>query len=382
MDFRTMLEREPLKEVLIRTINEYFHEVVGKNITASDRNEGNSVPLYIFSKPFFVSYLPFPKGLDEFLYSEYNIRGNVLKYLLGKAGVFAVLHSGSALAKDKIYLCGEVSKRRFFISPCNRTVRFYYYDDDSVDVIAKSGYQNEFLKNQVYFRQHTEFSFVPGITASGDRWYREAIMHGHALARLRDKNLLSGATRQVDDALRVLGESNRRTAESRAYFDLLAVEAVSLSERIERGLSEPVRNALQRIRTTDIPVPLSTSHGDLQGGNIWVKNDGSILIYDWETVAERSVWFDPMVLFGKLHSGCFLVDILQVLDCNKQVFINDPNSDQYSRDDKKTIEALIALEDLCFCLKESAQLLPDRSVIRARSVVQAFESYFEVKRYG
>lgn len=378
MDSKTMLEREPFKEVLVQTIDEYFREVEGKKIYATVTEQNNSVPLYIFLKPFFVSCYPFPHGLSEYLYSEYNIRGNLLEYLIGKVGVLGTLHSGTTFAKDRIYISSEAKNEGFFIGPCNRTVRFYYYDKDYVDIIVKNGYQSDFLKKQIQFRKTVDLSFVPKLLAYGETWYREKIMHGHALARTRNNILYDGALKQIEGALSVLSEINKEYVSSLEYFDNMKNKAIELLKSLDQKSTECLKDVFQRIKVKDMPIPLSVSHGDLQSGNIWVNTDGKITIYDWETVHQRSVWFDPMVLYGRLHSGCFTVNIFQVLMQDKRIFNDDYKGAIYSADDIRTIEIIVAMEDLVFCLMEASQLLSVYAQKRANLVVESFIKYFEV----
>lgn len=382
MDSKTMLDREPFKKVLISTINEYFHNVAKKDIKAAEIQENGLTAAYVFMKPFFVSYFPFPDGLAEHLYSEYNIRGSILKYIIGKAGVFATLNSGALLAKDKIFISEEAKNEGFFIGPCNRTIRFYYYKEEYVDIIVKKGYRNDFLANQIAFREKVDIPFIPKILEHGDNWYREAIMHGNALARVRSDRVYKQALKQVDDALQTLASYERKTVSSADYCDQLRGEAIRLAKAIDNGMADNLSAVLSELKIDTMKVPIAISHGDLQSGNIWVERNGKTLIYDWETVARRSVWFDPTVLYRNLHSGCFAVNIYQSLNADKRIFANDINKDEYGEREYRIIEKIIVLEDLIFCLNEATQLLPEYALPRTRIVVDSFEKYFRERLHG
>lgn len=382
MDAKTMLEREPFKKVLISTINEYFQTVAKRNIKASEIHEKGLTAAYIFLKPFFVSYLPFPDGLAEYLYSEYNIRGSILKYLIAKAGVFATLNSGTLFAKDKIFISEEAIKENFFIGPCNRAIRFYYYKKEYVDIIVKKGYQSDFLSNQIAFREEIDLPFVPKILAHGDNWYRETIMHGNALARVRNTSVYNRALEQVDVALQMLASYERKTVSSKDYCDQLKLDAIRLAKLIDIDIADNLTAILSELKIDRMDVPIVISHGDLQRGNIWVERSGKIIIYDWETVARRSIWFDPIVLYRNLHAGCFVVNIYQSLIDEKRIFANDINKNIYTENEYRIIEKVLSLEDLIFCLMEATQLLPEYALIRSRIVVESFVNYFRERLHG
>lgn len=380
MNADIMLEREPFRDVLIKTINEYYKEVFCKDVIVSTERLDNTIPVYVFLKPFFVSYRPFPVGLKEFLQSEYNIRGSLVKFIIGKIGVFVALHFYWCFPHSLFFIDKDVKNDKFFISPCNRTIRFYYYEKDYVDVVVKSGYKSDFIEKQIEFRKNTDLPFVPKIIDSGNNWYRESIMHGHALARVRDEELFQTAFKQVEKALIDISRLNRRIIGAKDYSSQLIKESLSALNSIDLELEKDLEPVLSKIEITDMRVPLGISHGDLQSGNIWVNKDKSITIYDWETVSVRSIWFDLIVLYGNIHSGCFSIDIQQIIKNDKRIFLDDDEK-EYDEIQKKTIAGLVALEELVFCLREASQLIPEFSKKRAIEIIKAFSNYCKTRLY-
>ncbi len=362
MDILSMLKREPFYDVLFETIRSYYLQVHGVEVSVGFNNKYDSKKLYLYFIPSFIAGKKVTGGMREFLYSEYNIRGSVLKYLLGKIAVF-VSTASHGLAAGKCFFVEPAAAvpEAIFILPCNRSVRFFDFEHDCVDCMAKDNYKIDFMVSQLSFRLSADYPFVPRVLEYGPRWYRERIMRGKPLARVRNQLAYEKGT---SDALAYMGVVAKDTLQ----YEACGEYAQSLGDNIKNMLSELsnddcskkafhgyIEYAVRGAEQCSLNIPTVLSHGDLQGGNIWISEKGETIIYDWETNSRRSVWYDPATLLWKLHSGAFVIDIRDMVLKDDRFLINDEKKD-YSANQLSAIAFIIILENLAFYLTDILQL--------------------------
>ncbi|PKM71553.1 MAG: hypothetical protein CVU91_13280 [Firmicutes bacterium HGW-Firmicutes-16] len=230
MNISAMLEREPFYNVLFKTTSSYFRQVHGVEVNVGFNKTGDCKKLYLYCLPSFIAGEKITKGMREFLYSEYNIRGSLLKYLIGKLGVFAVTISHGLAANKRFYIePSEAVKKPIFILPCNRSIRFYDFENDYVDCMVKESYRADFMENQMRFRLSNDYFFVPKVIEYGYRWYRERIMHGNPLARVRNQ-----------------AAYRKGTADALAYMGVIAKDTIQYVDCGEyvRGLRDNISSML------------------------------------------------------------------------------------------------------------------------------------------
>ncbi len=389
MNTRTMLARENFIQVLLDTVTAYYRQVHGAEVELSFKKSKGAKVLYLYYMPMFLSSFPLSKGAKKFLYSEYNIRGNLIKYVIGKLGVFAITNSFGIGAAKKIYIRSQTAvNTRLFISPCNRTIRFYDFEADKVDCILKAGYQPLFLNNQLDFRMNCDYEFVPKVLTRGENWYSERIMHGHALARVRDAAIHAQSLTTVEDYVSMLAGDTLDYVPASAYLRQMRSEFVSLCNDLLGPQNRQVQVAsshLDRMETQladqEMKVPTCISHGDLQEGNIWVTDDGKVLIYDWETCGRRSVWYDPATLHYSLHNRSENYDLPGRLRGDEAWLRNDPCK-AYTAEQIVMIACILSMEDILFQLREALQLTQPYCQNRAKEVLTAFAETMEGMDYG
>lgn len=379
MDCRSMIDREPFFETLFKTIVNYYQEVHGNKISISREKRNDAKIWYLYTIPTFLAEKKLSYEMRQFLYSEYNIRGNLLKYLIGKIGVFVITHSCGLLAKDKFYIKSKNDNppMNVFISPCNRSIRFYNFEQGYVDCIVKDGYSNFFMMNQLKFRQENEYEFVSKVIDSGDRWYREKIMYGHALARVRDESLYQATVSKALSCMKQIVDKSLIYISSNDYLDKLKDKITKSVKQILITNNSELVLVYDRLFTfiekktdgANIDIPTAITHGDFQGGNIWLSNDNKITIYDWETNGRRSVWYDPATLLWRLHSNPFSVDLENLVRQDKRFLINDPKI-EYQEFDMQIIAWILLLENIQFYLDDISQLLP---IYSEKRVIQLTE---------
>lgn len=303
MTIQEMLEREDIYTILSQTLEEYFHTVWDKDVAVRVEKSllRNS---YVIYPRLGVAVSRFPSWkVAKDIYTQFNVQGNWKRKLFAWGYITLCFLTFGMLASRSLYVSDKKwCRRNRYIMPCNRKIRIFDYGEGYVDAILKVGFNDTYFKNELKYRVNPKYKFIPPFIKFGNRWYREALLTGRALVRLSES--------QYDTAVeKTKGEIGKLYSDTKHYEGI-----ISYSHRIEecikeklpilkyqKGLSiEYVQTVLNKIseyvKGVDIQVPLVTSHGDLQTGNIMVDKVGIVTIYDWETAGERSIWFD----MGKL----------------------------------------------------------------------------------
>ena len=361
-----MVKREDFYNILNNTVSAYYRDVYGKEVCLSYEKADGCDKLYVNEQFGFIAPFPAPKGLKTFLLGEYNIRGSAVKRIVGKAAALSVskfpwLETGKG---RKAYLPKGVLKRNTFIYPQNRSVRFFDYDSMTVDCIIKNGFTDRFFKNQLAFRKETDYDFVLGLVDSGDNWFREKILLGHPLARVTNQTVYDKAITDAMDGIKKLCADTKKYISAESYAETLRQKTDSLiSAAKERkkidtyGITvKMIDDAIEKIKISSFDIPMCKSHGDLQSGNIWVDLNQKTWIYDWETVAFRSVWYDSAVLNYSIRRAYGWQALLGEKTPHKMLMCDERKN--YTAEEYEIIKSVVLVEDFIFYLEDMLEL-PD-----------------------
>lgn len=365
MKIDAMIKREDFFRILSDTITEYFSSVKGQHIRFEYKKVKGLQALVINQKFSFICCVPVPAGLKKSLFEEYNIRGSRLKYILGKILVALVSicpHMGMA---GKAYITPGLPGKNVYISPQNRSIRFFDYDSMTVDCIIKKGFSDKYFNNQIEFRKNYHYDFLLPMTVHGNNWFREPILSGHPLARVTNEKMYQ---KGISDAL----EGIVQLAADTLTFVSLKEYAASLIDSIRRKCqaaeqSKHIRSGDRVMEITDyvenrlsalqMDIPVVMGHGDFQSGNIWVDENGKTWIYDWETAGRRSIWYDCATLNYSLRRAYGWNDFFADNTCEKMLTA-DPRKD-YTPEERAAMRYLVLLEDFLFYLDDMLELPED-----------------------
>ena len=360
MRIKEMIQREDFYDILQNTMEKYFSEVKGRDIFFSYQKI-NGQSLIINTTLGFICSFPAPHGLRTFLLSEYNVRGSSIKYVAGKLVALLFSFIPQIGKSQRCYFSQKVIKKNEFIYPQNRSIRVFDYDSMQVDCILKTGFTCKCFNNQLNFRNNYHYDFLNPLIDSGDGWYREKILLGHPLARVTNERLYAEATEEAISDISILAEDTKVTVDAQKYYANLILE---IREKMKKAVEQKGVSTYTLVNdiVNDIEwkgclmqeLEVCTSHGDFQNGNIWVDQENKVWIYDWETVAQRSIWYDVAVLSFSLRRsyGWSLfwksdsIDKIQVYD----IVIERKQSEI------ETIKRIIALEDILFYLDDMLEL--------------------------
>lgn len=366
MDITSMLARENFFELFPPTVEAYFRDAEHK--TVHIKRVQRAEPCNLVVKPKLSALMPphISKKAQSFFYSEWNPRCGFLKYAAVRLYVFAMMHSGRLFSQYWFSMQPEQAVGKdLVIAPNNRSIRFFHYKTGTVGCVVKDGFSDRYFQNQLQFRLKYDYPFLLPMMRWGDRWFVEPILEGHPLARVTDRKSYQKGLRDALDGIRQLASDTLCYEDFRQYLTrlerqvLIQLETAKQTKHIASYSQTEQLVAQIRGLTQSLPkqIPVCTGHGDLQTGNIWVDKQGKTLIYDWETVGVRSIWYDSAVLQYALrrengwHS--FLTDLSAA-----GAFLTSPSlrSEQPA---PSAVKCTVMLEDILFRLEDMLELPQD-----------------------
>lgn len=360
-----MLTREDFYKILRDTIIDYARAVFQKNIKCEYEPFEDSETWSINATLGFVARTPVPQGVRTYMKSEYNVRGSIVKNVIGKVAVDVITTFPSIGTTKKVYVSRDVFAPSIFIVPQNRSIRFYDYERMTVDCIIKSGFTSKYFNNQIDFRTKYSYDFLNPMLANGNGWFQEKVLLGHPLVRTTDKELFEKGTERALDYLKVLAkdtiemtpmgpylESMKEDAKRKTAF---AKEIKEIKEAEATLKLLDIAEQLARTITTDIPTCIS--HGDFQSGNIWIEPSGKTLVYDWETAGRRSIWYDSATLCYSLRRAFGWESMIG--DTSEEGLMKCVPDGIDARMDRRGIIGVLLFEDILFYLDDMLELPKD-----------------------
>lgn len=308
MKISEMLQREDFYDILPKTLNRYANflgieqgsvEVLDKGMEA-DMYANERLNAIISAKP--------SNNVKDYLKTEYAVNGSMVRKSMVSAYLTASTMLVKRCAQRGLNLKSSLPLNDVLIYPCNKKIRLFDFSTGVVYTVLKEGFPDIYIKRETAFRLNAKAKFVPRIVESGNGCYSEVIIKkGKPLARIRDVVYVE---EKKQESLRLLSSLSPQPREVmvKAYIDELK-ERCRKMLATKGGFAEVERTTaifdrLQK-EVQDCRVGLVMSHGDFQPGNIWIDEEGEIIIIDWETVKERSPYYDYAALYCSLrnHGG-------------------------------------------------------------------------------
>lgn len=365
MGIKEMLLREDFYKILRETIVNYAQSVHQTEIRCEYEPFEDSEPWLINTILGFVSRTPTHDGVRTYMKSEYNIRGSFIKNIIGKAAVDIIATFPNIGSNKKVYISKGAFAPSMFIVPQNRSIRFYDYEDGTVDCMVKAGFTRKYFDNQTQFRKKYQYDFLNPMTLSGDGWFQEKILIGHPLIRTTNEALFKKSTENALRYLRTIAKDTIEWISAKDYVSEIsqaALRKIQIAEKRKNiKMAETARFLIKMAcdftRTLDKEIPTYMSHGDFQAGNIWTVPNGKTLIYDWETAGTRSIWYDSATLCYSLRRTFGWSILLKDKEMDKLKLCIPQGVDiQIS---KLEIVGILLLEDMLFYLDDMLELPQD-----------------------
>ena len=356
MDVKEMLERENLPLIMCQTMEHFFKDVYRCDVRLSTDRLGDSIPLYLMSRPGFLIGNGVTRDAYRTIFTEYTLRGSFVRFLAAKAFIALRLLTKKRNAAAVIYAkTDEPGKlRNILIAPNNKSVRVFSYQTGTVFNIVKSGFKTDFLRNHVEFRKQFKYSFILPLRASGEDWFEEDILTGHPLARVRDERAYQESLNCAVQDISQLFQDTQYSIDRSEYFQGLLSQIAHFLQSLplKPGQEKKFLGLLELFRRKEADFSgqmlVGYTHGDFQTGNIWRDENGKTWIYDWETAEIRSPWYDCAVMFGGLRR-----------EKDYAAFLREDATGWLDSGEETTAKMLIILEDIIFQLREASVLNAD-----------------------
>lgn len=308
MKISEMLAREDFYSILPQTLNHYADFLGIEPGSVAVVGKGADAKLFVNEKLNAIIASKPSKQVKNYLRTEYTVGGNPLRKLAVAAYLTAAMTFVKSNAQRGLKIGFAQKTDDILIYPCNKKIRLFDFKEGVVHTVLKEGFPDIYIKRETEFRLKNNAAFIPKITRNGDGCYSETIIrNGRPLARIQDAafvekkkseslRLLTTLTvqpRKVDAKIYLLALKDR------CLWMLAAKEGFNANERVA-ALFDGWLSKIQ-----DCTVDLVVSHGDFQPGNIWIDESGKIVIIDWETVKERTPFYDYAALYCSLrnHGG-------------------------------------------------------------------------------
>ena len=365
MDLISMLKREDFFPLFFATVKKYYQEALGWSVSmefAPSKKQANMVIKPHLSA---VTSANMSSKARSFFYAEWNIRNSWMKNIIAKTYVFAMTRTGKQFSQYQFTFSPQNRvSNDVVIAPNNRSIRFFDYEKNIVGCMIKQGFTSKYFDNQLRFRIANHYEFMLPLVAYGADWFQEPILQGHPLVRVTDKKQHEQGIADALADIAVLANDTLHYEDTRQYVSSIAEHIRTLTrEAVDRKhiqTSQVIDRIVDDFLAEELAltrIPVCQSHGDFQGGNIWVDTAGKTWLYDWETVGQRSVWYDASVLLYSLRRdygwGEFKAEKepIRILNCDPQK--------QYAQKEFDYIKKIILLEDIVFYLEDMLELPSD-----------------------
>lgn len=364
MTILEMFEREDIYGILEKTMHEYFLEVHQKDVSVAVSKSHISKRLLIYPRlGIVVSHCP-SWAVIKRTFVSFDVQGNLPKKLFAWAYITLCFLTFGLLADASLRLSDySLWTRGMVVVPSNRKIRIYRYDKGYVDSILKVGFNDYYFKKELKVRAHPQYDFILGVMASGDRWYREELLRGRCLVRVSLDRYGSYMKKVISD-LKLFYSHHTREVTVGLYIEQMAREYDEKLMKIEASkhilCGDKIRRVISLVRDNygkaDDVIAITLTHGDLQTGNIYLDEKADkIYIIDWETIKERSIWYDSATVLCETRRKDKFSAMVNSRH-NAVVKDNILKFDQTKQRDMNLVAGVLVLEELGFFLDEIIDL--------------------------
>ncbi len=296
-----MLEREDFYSILQETLRTYSTPLgFNPDLVVTERSE-NSCDLYI--NPRLNAILPKrpSQAIIAYLQTEYHVGGSWPRRMAVKGYLCLATHFVKQCSQRGIQIKYKHDISNLLIYPCNKKIRIFDFGKNIVYTVLKQGFPDNYLQREIQFRQREANDFIPDIIEADNGFYSEQIIKGRPLARINDGNFVKNKKSEAYQLILSL-TPKAETVNTKEYLKYLAAECEKRLQTKQLTIECKQAQAIFDLLINNSPaeeIPIVLSHGDFQSGNIWLDdaNNGKLVIIDWETVKNRSPFYDLAALF-------------------------------------------------------------------------------------
>ena len=367
MNILEMIEREDIYGILESTMQQYFQEVQHKEVkvTVSRGCFGKKLPIYQ-RLGVIVSRCPSWAVIKQ-TYATFNVQGNLTKKLIAWGYITLCFLTFGLMAGASMRLSDySVWNKGMVIIPGNRKLKVFRHDKGYVDSILKNGFNDYYFNNELKVRKSPQFDFILGLLDYGDRWYREKLLNGRCLVRVSLDKYDDYIQRVVSD-LSWFYSHYIKEVNAGQYIIQLAKEYEEKLKRVEDTkhikCGDKIRKVInlmhEKYSSSNEHLLTTLTHGDLQTGNIFLdEQNDKVYIIDWETVKEKSIWYDSSTVLCETRRKCnfsTMVNSRNNCEIQKKILYFD----SVKQRNMNLVAGVLTLEELGFFLDEIIDLPGD-----------------------
>ncbi len=304
MKIDDLVKREDFYTILEHTLNHYYKDILHTDVTVrvDDKKFSNSVVVYpklnriIRRNP--------NSRIVKGVYSGFSINDNPVKRICAKLYITMLLYSAGMLSAKSMYF-SDLSVFTPFHEICggNKKIRINDQKQMTSDVIMKSGFEDDYFRNEMDFRLNNKADYLVPIIEYGDDWYREKLIDGCSLARVTDRSIYEASLEKAMEHLGDMIDKSKHYVKGEDYAKILQQEITVNIDKLfnikkdvkfdRSAVEKQIEKLLKEVSTIE-KIPVAVSHGDFQTGNIVVDKQGKVYLIDWETYKTRSIWYDAI----------------------------------------------------------------------------------------
>jgi len=190
-----------------------------------------------------------------------------------------------------------------YIMPGNMKIKVFDFSKMEIKNLLKNGFTHIGYENEKKIKIDPKWNFVLEMKECKSDSYTEDLLEGCSIDRYKYQNSIDIQSKIKKNILTMQNDF-RQTVNTKEYLDerKQAIESkidnLNNSQNIKDSILQFIKKVTEYVKSRNIVV--STSHGDLQNGNIFVTN-GDIKVIDWETVGIRSIGYDLLTYYYKFR---------------------------------------------------------------------------------
>ncbi|AWV91143.1 phosphotransferase [Bradymonas sediminis] len=310
MKISELKEREDFAEITARTLARGWSRQFGRPITVSTTPIPGAQQWLLHSLLGAVYTRDSAPSLRKFVADHFRCTARPLRivpqYIVGTLLTRrAVLNR---LGQPFLWVTPAIdNSATLLVAPGNQRIRVFDFESGLTRAFLKEGFDNRSMMREIAVRTKANGSCFTQLQSwdENGKWLEEPILEGIPLTRclpwVNSAGYLHAALRSLDVWL---NETSEEVAAAQ-YIEQLQRELLErLHGLIARYPDEPLLARLgpliaqmscqaSKLET----IQIAHSHGDLQGGNIWVDHAQSrTLLIDWEYSARRFRYYDFLLM--------------------------------------------------------------------------------------
>lgn len=364
MTIYQLFEREDIYSIIEKTLKEYYSEVHGLDVDVSLSKNRLCNHFVVYPRiGVIISRVPTWEVMKH-VYADFNVQGSLFRKIIAWGYITLCWCTFGLLGDRSLHVSNKrVLHRNISIMACNKKIRIFDFKNRYIDAILKVGYPDNYFKNEIKARTTLRYPFIPGIEKNGERWYRENVLEGSGLVRTSPEIYQNYCDEVISDIRHLFNDFGREMS-SVEYGRILEEKLKAGFEKLrkQKGVEDLsyiqsiLNRCLEIINSSQGTIPLTLSHGDLQTGNIIVDDKNKkVTIYDWETVGERSVWFDcsRLLLYSARREHFInMANHYEEENVRKALLSLDDNKER----NMKVVMVILMLEEMRYRVDEMLEL--------------------------